>query len=90
MKSVYFSVVAVLFLSACSSSQDPCDNVADIAEQVKQCQALQRQIAQTKNQPVILGELERRYQTDCVEVRYYRDEHQTDYCKGSSKSRLEE
>lgn len=85
MKSLYLSAAAVLLLSACSSSENPCEQVADVAEQVQQCQALQRQISQTKNQPLVLGELENRYQRDCVDFRYYRDEHQSEQCKGTNQ-----
>ncbi len=41
---------------------------------------MQRQIVNAKGKPLIRTELERRYQTDCVEVRFYRDDHQQAIC----------
>jgi hypothetical protein len=41
-----------------------------------------------KGQPLVRTELERRYQQDCIDIRYYRDEKQLAIC--GNKHRTEE
>jgi len=69
-----------LVLSGCAFSENACEDVTLASEQVKQCQALQRQISNAKGKPLIRTELERRYQDDCIDVRYYRDGKQAEIC----------
>ena len=68
------------FLSACATQESACEDVTLASEQIQECQSLQRQIVNAKGRPLIRTELERRYQKDCVEMRYYRDEHQQAIC----------
>jgi hypothetical protein len=44
-----------------------------------------KKIAQAKGKPILRTELERRYQQDCIDVRYYRDDHQTEVCGHDGK-----
>ncbi|WP_286233604.1 hypothetical protein [Thalassotalea sediminis] len=69
-----------VLLSACSSNQQTCEDITVATEQIQQCQSLQRQIVAAKDKPIIRTELERRYQQDCVEIRYYRESHQDAIC----------
>lgn len=73
-------VSSVVFLSACSSSNNVCEDVTLASEQVQQCQSLHKQIVNAKNKPIIRTELERRYQQDCIDIRYYRDDKQAGVC----------
>ncbi|MCI2282817.1 hypothetical protein L3081_04605 [Colwellia sp. MSW7] len=73
-------------LMGCSSSNDACEDVTLASEQIQQCQILQRQIVNAKGQPLIRTELERRYQQDCIDVRYYRDEKQQAICGNKHKT----
>ena len=79
-----FTVIAALcsatLISACSSTDNLCEDITLASEQVQACQALQKQITKAKNKPLIRTELERRYQKDCIDVRYYRDDHKTEVC----------
>lgn len=87
MKLPLFSAMSFAFvLAGCSSNNDACEDVTLASEQVQQCQALQRQIVNTKGQPLIRTELERRYQQDCIDIRYYRDEKQLAICGNKHKS----
>ncbi|MGB1200171.1 hypothetical protein [Cognaticolwellia aestuarii] len=70
----------VLVFSACSSNNNSCEDVTLASEQVQQCQSLHKQIISAKNKPVIRTELERRYQQDCIDIRYYRDDKQAAVC----------
>ena len=72
--------ITTMVLSACSSQDNACEDITLASEQIQQCQALQRQIVNAKGKPLIRTELERRYQNDCIDVRYYRDEKQTAIC----------
>lgn len=73
-------------LVGCSSNGDVCEDVTLASEQIQQCQALHRQIINAKGQPLIRTELERRYQQDCIDVRYYRDEKQLAICGNKHKT----
>jgi hypothetical protein len=88
MKLSFFSVIfSVLFLAACSSNNETCEDITLASEQIQQCQALHRQIVNAKGQPLIRTELERRYQQDCIDIRYYRDEKQLAICGNKHKTK---
>ena len=76
---------ASVFLSACATNENACEDVTLASEQVQQCQSLQRQIVKAKEQPIIRTELERRYEQDCIKVRYYRDDKQPAICGNKDK-----
>jgi len=76
------SITFVLTLSSCATKEEACMDLVLASEQIKECQALQRQIAQAKGRPIIRTELERRYEQDCVNVRYYRDDQKEVACGG--------
>ena len=80
MNSKWVLIVSSFILSACTTTEKPCENITMAAEQVKQCQVLQRQISNAKGKPLIRTELERRYQKDCIDVRFYRDDKQPKAC----------
>lgn len=71
---------AVVLLAGCSSTENACEDVTLASEQIQQCKILQRQIANAKGQPIVRTELERRYEQDCLNGRFYRDEHQAAIC----------
>lgn len=75
------SLVVFIGLSGCALREDPCEDVTLASEQIQQCQILQRKIVQAKGQPIIRSELERRYEQDCVNIRYYRDDKQAAICQ---------
>lgn len=79
------SFISVLLLSACSSNNNVCEDITLATEQIQECQLLQRQIVRAKDKPIIRTELERRYEQDCVNIRYYRDEHQSAICGNKKK-----
>jgi hypothetical protein len=70
----------VILLAGCSSSDNACEDVTLASEQVQQCQILHKKIVNAKGQPLALNELERRYEQDCIDIRYYRDEKQPVIC----------
>lgn len=87
MKQSLFTAISLMFaLQGCSSTNDVCEDVTLASEQIQQCQILHRQIVNAKGQPIIRTELERRYQQDCIDVRYYRDEKQQAICGNKHKT----
>ncbi|AZQ85750.1 hypothetical protein EKO29_18165 [Colwellia sp. Arc7-635] len=80
IKQLVMMVSGMVFFSACSSHNNACEDVTLASEQVQQCQSLHKQIINTKNKPIIRTELERRYQQDCIDIRYYRDDKQAGVC----------
>ena len=84
-KTLLLSFVSTVLLSACSSSSNTCEDITLASEQIQQCQALHRQIINAKGKPLVRTELERRYQNDCIDSRYYRDDKQLAICGNKSK-----
>ncbi|PCH97080.1 MAG: hypothetical protein COB83_03250 [Gammaproteobacteria bacterium] len=83
---LFLAASFTLVLAGCSSHDDTCEDITLASEQIQQCQILQRQIVNAKGQPLIRTELERRYQQDCIDIRYYRDEKQLAICGNKHKS----
>lgn len=79
------SFIFALSSVSCSFNDKQCEDITLASEQIQACQMLQKQISQAKNKPLIRTELERRYQQDCIDVRYYRDGHQTAVCGHEGK-----
>lgn len=88
IRNLLLSVGALTLLSACAANENACEDVTMAAEQIQQCQILQRQITQAKDRPLLRTQLEHRYEQDCVQVRYYRDDKQVAIC--GNKDKLEQ
>lgn len=86
MKLFVFVCSSVLLFSGCSLYENPCEDVTLASEQAQQCQSLHKQIINAKNKPLIRTELERRYQQDCIDVRFYRDDKQAEICQSKSQN----
>jgi len=85
MNKLLLSVLPVtILLASCSSSDNACEDVTLASEQIQECQALHKQIINAKS-VLVRTELDRRYQQDCVEIRYYRDEKQAAICGNKHK-----
>ena len=76
----YFACLTVFAIASCSSNKNMCEDITLASEQIQQCQALHRQIVNAKGKTLIRTELERRYQQDCIDIRYYRDDTQLAIC----------
>ena len=73
-----------LLLASCSSSDNACEDITLASEQIQECQALHKQIINAKS-VLVRPELDRRYQQNCVEIRFYRDEKQAAICGNKHK-----
>lgn len=78
----------LIYLSACSIKNEQCEKLSEISKQQKQCVLLKKRIIDNSNEPLLKSELERRYQIDCVDVRYYRDDQNIDTCEDKNKKSL--
>ena len=85
MNKHIINAAALVFLSGCATQGSACEDATVAAEQMQQCLVLQRQIVKAKDKPIVRTELERRYQLDCVDIRYYRDDHQPAVCGNKDK-----
>ncbi|MBU2870183.1 hypothetical protein [Colwellia sp. E2M01] len=83
--SLFFSLALALLLASCSSSSDVCEDVTLASEQIQECQALHKRIVTFKGDILTRSELDRRYQQDCIDIRYYRDEKQLAICGNKDK-----
>lgn len=72
-------------ITGCSTTENACEDITIASEQIQMCQSLQRQIAEAKGKPIKRTELERRYQVDCIDIRYYRDDKQPAICGNKQK-----
>ncbi|OUR74853.1 hypothetical protein A9Q75_19065 [Colwellia psychrerythraea] len=84
-KIVLLVVPFISLLASCSSVDNVCEDVTLASEQIQECQALHKRIINTKGDVIIRTELERRYQQDCIDIRYYRDEKQAAICGNKHK-----
>ncbi len=86
MKESLLLAFSVLFvLTSCSSVDDACEDVTLASEQIQQCQSLHKQIVMATS-VLVRTELDRRYQQDCIDIRYYRDEKQAAICGNKHKT----
>lgn len=84
-KSIFLSLSAITLLASCSSVDNVCEDITLASEQIQECQALHKRIIEAKGDILIRTELDRRYQQDCIDIRYYRDEKQAAICGNKHK-----
>lgn len=86
MRQFLLSISVGLFLAACSSSNNEnCDDIRISAEQQNECINLKKQIDNARGQPILRTELERRYEQDCLNLRYYRDDQVVERCQNQQE-----
>ncbi|TYK66037.1 hypothetical protein [Colwellia echini] len=84
-KSLFSAIALVTLISSCTSSDDACEDITLATEQIQECQALHSRIINFKGDVITRTELDRRYQQDCIDIRYYRDEKQPAICGNKAK-----
>ncbi len=67
------------WLSACSSSPKPCEEILEVKQQHMECEQLRKTMEKT-NYPQQALTAKLRYEEACLNLRYYRDEYDT-ICK---------
>lgn len=84
MKPITIAFIATTLLSQAGCAfyqEDPCEDITFSSEQQAECAQLQRRIVNAKGNPIKRTELERRYEQDCVNLRYYRDDQTQKRCE---------
>jgi hypothetical protein len=76
---------SVIAVTGCATQEDPCEDISLVSEQIQECESLQRQITNAKGRPIMQTELERQYQKNCIDIRYYRDDKQPAICGNKKK-----
>jgi hypothetical protein len=84
-KIVLVVIPFITLLAGCSSVHTVCEDITLASEQIQECQALHKRIINAKGDIIIRTELERRYQQDCIDIRYYRDEKEAAICGNKHK-----
>ena len=74
-------VVSFIGINSCASNDKPCEEILEVKHQVLQCQQW-RNIMTNNNYPQQAMTAKKRYEQECQELRYYRDEYDT-ICKGN-------
>jgi hypothetical protein len=84
MNKLLLVVPVVAILAGCSSVDNTCEDVTLASEQIQECQALHKRIINAKS-VIVRTELDRRYQQDCIDIRFYRDDRQSAICGNKHK-----
>lgn len=87
MKTITIAFISTVLLSqaGCAFIQDdPCEDITFSSEQQAECAQLQRRIVNAKGNPIKRTELERRYEQDCVNLRFYRDDQTQIRCENQA------
>ncbi|WNC73013.1 hypothetical protein RGQ13_03250 [Thalassotalea psychrophila] len=87
MKPITIAFITTTLLSQAGCAffeDDPCEDITFSSEQQADCAQLQRRIVNAKGNPIKRTELERRYEQDCVNLRYYRDDQTQKRCENQA------
>lgn len=83
MKNRTLLITALLSIAGCASKNPPCEEILEVQRQERMCAELKKQM-NNKSHPQVALTARERYQTACVDLRYYRDDYDT-ICKGDEK-----
>lgn len=83
MKPFCSVMLPVLYfgLSACASKDKPCEEILEVKHQIQQCEQW-RKVMNNNNYPQQAMTAKKRYEQECQDLRYYRDDYDT-ICKGN-------
>jgi len=85
-KSLFLVLPVITLLASCSSVDNACEDITLATEQIQECQALHKQIINAKS-IIVRTELDRRYQQDCIDIRFYRDDRQAAICGNKDRTK---
>jgi hypothetical protein len=84
IKKVAAAAFLIALLAGCATKEQACEDVTLVVEQTKQCQSLNKQMKEHEKHTLIWTELQRRYQQDCIDGRYYRNDKQDAICENKN------
>ena len=70
------SVCSLSILSGCSSTDLPCEEILEVKQQRQECEKLRKTMSRT-SYPQQAPTAKLRYEEECLNLRYYRDEYDT-------------
>lgn len=74
--------ISSLFVISCTSTM-PCEDILEVNRQIAQCESLSRTMSDNRYPQQALT-ARKRYESECENFRYYRDEYDT-ICKSNQK-----
>lgn len=82
---LYFTalLVGAGALSGCASQSNLCEDIMEVKAQNRQCEVLQKAMRNPKNPQMALT-ARQRFENECVNFRYYRDDYDT-ICKNGQQ-----
>jgi hypothetical protein len=81
MNKIFLSAITIFSLSSCVSSNNPCEEILEVKHQEQQCMQW-RKIMNNNQYPQQAITAKKRYESECLELRFYRDDYDT-ICKGN-------
>lgn len=78
-KSTMVSAFSLILLSACASKEQPCEEILEVKRQHQECEQLRKKMNK-KGFPQQTLTARKRYEAECVNLRYVRDDYDT-ICK---------
>lgn len=85
-RAILFSGLVTLgtgLTTGCASQSNLCEDILEVKAQAQQCEVLQKAIRNPKNPQMALT-ARQRYENECVNFRYYRDDYDT-ICKNGEQ-----
>ncbi|WKE66862.1 hypothetical protein PVT67_06390 [Gallaecimonas kandeliae] len=67
-------------LSACTTT-DPCSRIVEMKELAQRCDMMRRNMDKLKSNPQMMSAAKQRYEQECVDFLYYRDDFTNDELK---------
>lgn len=69
----------IVCLASCMVQRAPCEDIVEVNRQIRECQQLKKDM-QSKEHPQHALTARKRFEQECVNLRYYRDDFDT-ICK---------
>lgn len=82
--SLACAVLLPLLVTSCASKNPPCEEINEVNRQLRECAELKKYMYD-RNHPQQALTARKRYEQECVNLRYYRDEYDT-ICKKNEKA----
>lgn len=87
-RRVNFRIVSALMIllvgsSGCAVQQPPCEDIVEVNRQIRECQMLKKDMY-NKEHPQHALTARKRFDSECVDLRYYREKYDT-ICKKNQK-----
>lgn len=80
---LFHGLTLFVLLTGCVSKDKPCEEILEVKRQVQQCEQW-RQVMNNNNYPQQAITAKKRYDNECLALRFYRDEFDT-ICKGNQR-----